>query len=938
MTDLLRLVDHPLVSPLGWSLLHFVWQGALIGLIAFAVLRVVRPVHASARYLVGVVALGALLLTPIVTFVTLVDRSARAVIYTAQTSVGEFGVGADAVAKGGGFAGPARSAGRNTSAVSGGLVTGLIIADVAASPEAARLLMPVGSASRDRGSDVSRAPAWLPAVTVTWMLGVLCLSIRLLGGWLLTRRLPRRAVHAVSPHIEAAARDVARRLALHRTVAILESAAVTVPTLVGWVRPVVLLPAAALSGLSAMQLEAILAHELAHVRRHDYLVNLLQSAVETLLFYHPAVWWVSSEVRAERENCCDDLAVAVCGDRLVYVSALAELTSIERRAFALAATDGSLLSRVRRILGRPGDTRRELPPSWSILVLVGLLAGGAGTYEMTTAAAGSAGESDDDRTATELVRATPSPDAVARDRDGWTVDLATPHSQAAEASQARADEDRARAEEARARDQEAEARAREQERRAAEAAAKAREDEARLREELDRQLERRARLNEEIQRLMEARRRLVEDQVRLTEEQARARQEVIRDARSWGPLPPVPSSPPAPSAPSAPSARPAPPAPPSLSGALLGPLPQPPATPASPPAPPAPPSSESRSQGNFQWSDGGERISLKWTGAFRLSDDESDIAYVEPGAVVTMTDGTVVTHRIELRGLEGGGIERSYYRNGAKREFDADARAFFAKALARLVRSGMFARERVARFLKQGGVDAVLAEISRLGESSYVKRVYFGELLKQAELTASVLDHVLAQVAKEVTSDYERSTLLTQVAKHPNVTDGQRAVIARAAKSINSDYEQRRALAAVLAAGEVTPAVAAGVLDAVAGIASDYERAVVLGDLARKGGVTAPTIAEFSRAVAAMKSSHEMSRVLTGLLAMPDLSAELTRELLNMTRRMPSDHERANMLVAIARRVAIAGDLRTRYVEVAESIGSQHEQNRALAGLIRNAK
>ena len=109
-------------------------------------------------------------------------------------------------------------------------------------------------------------------------------------------------------------------------------------------KPVVLLPVAALSGLSPEQLQAILAHELAHVRRHDYLVNLLQSVVETLLFYHPAMWWVSAQVRTEREHCCDDLAVEVCGDRLVYVTALAELTSItSHRAFALAATDGSLL-------------------------------------------------------------------------------------------------------------------------------------------------------------------------------------------------------------------------------------------------------------------------------------------------------------------------------------------------------------------------------------------------------------------------------------------------------------------------------------------------------------------------------------------------------------------------------------------------------------------
>ena len=157
----------------------------------------------------------------------------------------------------------------------------------------------------------------------------------------------------MSPAIDAAARVIAERLRIRRAVAILESRAVVVPTLVGWVKPVVLLPAAALAGLSPEQLQAILAHELAHVRRHDYLVNLLQSMVETLLFYHPATWWVSAQVRAEREHCCDDLAVEVCGDRLVYVSALAELTTLAgHRGFALAATDGSLLGRVRRILGR----------------------------------------------------------------------------------------------------------------------------------------------------------------------------------------------------------------------------------------------------------------------------------------------------------------------------------------------------------------------------------------------------------------------------------------------------------------------------------------------------------------------------------------------------------------------------------------------------------
>ena len=205
------------------------------------------------------------------------------------------------------------------------------------------------------------------------------MTLRLIGGWVLTRRLATRAAIAVSPSIEAAARVIAERLHIRRAVAILESRAVVVPTLVGWLKPVVLLPAAALAGLSPDQLQAILAHELAHVRRHDYLVNLLQSMVETLLFYHPATWWVSAQIRAEREHCCDDLAVEVCGDRLVYASALAELTTLAgHRGFALAATDGSLLNRVRRILGGQ-RSMHEPAPAWPLLALVVLVVG-AGSF------------------------------------------------------------------------------------------------------------------------------------------------------------------------------------------------------------------------------------------------------------------------------------------------------------------------------------------------------------------------------------------------------------------------------------------------------------------------------------------------------------------------------------------------------------------------------
>jgi HEAT repeat protein len=122
---------------------------------------------------------------------------------------------------------------------------------------------------------------------------------------------------------------------------------------VGWLRPVILLPASALTGLTPQQLEAIIAHELAHIRRHDYLINLLQAVIETLLFYHPAVWWVSRQIRQEREHCCDDLAVAVCGDSLTYARALLEMEQLRAAGpqLAMAVNGGSLMNRIQRLVG-----------------------------------------------------------------------------------------------------------------------------------------------------------------------------------------------------------------------------------------------------------------------------------------------------------------------------------------------------------------------------------------------------------------------------------------------------------------------------------------------------------------------------------------------------------------------------------------------------------
>ena len=144
----------------------------------------------------------------------------------------------------------------------------------------------------------------------------------------------------------------------------------------------ILLPVAVLTNLTPGQVEALLAHELAHIRRRDYAVNLLQTVAETLLFFHPAVWWVSSRIREEREHCCDDVAVSVSGEPMAYASALAELASWRTRDVALSvgAADGPLLARVRRLLGAPEDDHPRSAGGLAVLALGMMLVAGVAVH------------------------------------------------------------------------------------------------------------------------------------------------------------------------------------------------------------------------------------------------------------------------------------------------------------------------------------------------------------------------------------------------------------------------------------------------------------------------------------------------------------------------------------------------------------------------------
>ncbi|HEY4088368.1 MAG TPA: GWxTD domain-containing protein [Bryobacteraceae bacterium] len=189
-----------------------------------------------------------------------------------------------------------------------------------------------------------------------WAAGVVLFYLRGAAGWIAARRLRRAGVCEVAAFWQECVGQLAARMGVTKAVALLESALAESPVVMGHLRPVVLLPIGLLAGLPAAQVEAILLHELAHVRRRDYLVNLMQAAMEGILFYHPAVWWVSGVMRSERENCCDDLVVAATGSAREYASALIAIEGMRTAGAALvtpmAATGGSLMKRVARLLGR----------------------------------------------------------------------------------------------------------------------------------------------------------------------------------------------------------------------------------------------------------------------------------------------------------------------------------------------------------------------------------------------------------------------------------------------------------------------------------------------------------------------------------------------------------------------------------------------------------
>jgi beta-lactamase regulating signal transducer with metallopeptidase domain len=334
MTTLTSWISPGAMQSLGWALLHFLWQGSALAALAAAAMAVFRK--PTARYLIGIFALGLMLVAPIATFLFYSQERAN----SAESG------------KSSPLAAAAWPIARGNTAAS-------------------------GATPRAQGHSLDAFP-WMVEV---WLLGVALFSLRSAGGFLLLERERRRHSTVVKDWVLEVCYTLQDQLGIDRAVQYCESTFLQAPAVIGWFRPIVFLPATALTGLSEEQLRVVIAHELAHIRRFDAFVNLFQVCVETLLFYHPAVWWLNRRIRAEREHCCDETAVTLCGNAVEYARALTLMEEWRSApVFAMAANRGPLSERIRHLLGMnpSGDGARKVGFAGSVLFLVtALLAGNA---------------------------------------------------------------------------------------------------------------------------------------------------------------------------------------------------------------------------------------------------------------------------------------------------------------------------------------------------------------------------------------------------------------------------------------------------------------------------------------------------------------------------------------------------------------------------------
>jgi bla regulator protein BlaR1 len=328
LESLYSLVPEPWVEALGWTFLHSLWQGALISLVLAGVLLATRSQAPRYRYGYSFGALFLVLVAALGTFWWLFEPASGTVVVSSTPVMGA----------------------------------------------------PTGSITWPEPEPENWRHYFeqhLPLIVVIWASGVFLLSLRVLGGLIYLRRLTTNQVYPVLKEWRELLNQLQGKSGVKRAIQLLASARVQSPMVVGIIKPVILFPLSALNQLSIEEVEAVLAHEIAHIRRHDFLLNLLQTLLETLFYFNPAVWWISSQIRTEREHCSDDLAVAWCGNHMQYARALLRIQELNRSAphLAMALVGGKqnqLMHRIQRIFNQT-ENNRTIMEKITVTLLLGAI-------------------------------------------------------------------------------------------------------------------------------------------------------------------------------------------------------------------------------------------------------------------------------------------------------------------------------------------------------------------------------------------------------------------------------------------------------------------------------------------------------------------------------------------------------------------------------------
>ena len=352
-----HLIENGSVATFGMVLLHTLWQGALICIAAALVLEWQRHASSAVRYGTYCIALMLLLVVSIATFAWSIPTARPTLKSIAFTAEGTDGLVALDQGRGDSVTRPTTAVAFKSPTFIQGEIAGFSME---------QFFAPCAS--------------W---VAIVWLVVVPLLLIRLVANYMCLRVVHLRFAAPAPESMQEMARRLCKRMRYHRTVRLLVSTRAAVPMVIGWIKPVVLLPTAFVAGVPIEQIEALLAHELAHLRRLDPLVNFLQCIAETVLFFNPAAWWLSHRIRIEREYCCDDLALAMGTNPTLYAESLLAVAenALKAPAYAMSSGGGVLLTRIKRILGLNTGPRATIKTGLlGAVIVVGLMLSVCTTY------------------------------------------------------------------------------------------------------------------------------------------------------------------------------------------------------------------------------------------------------------------------------------------------------------------------------------------------------------------------------------------------------------------------------------------------------------------------------------------------------------------------------------------------------------------------------